>query len=121
MACRGVRRTKGVRTTIPSKDGKRAGDLLDRDFTALAPNRTWVTDFTYVRAWAGFVYVAFILDVFAQKIVAWHAATSKDTDLVMPTEVTSYGGKLAYPDDDRTAPDTVQTIMRFKNPDFVFH
>ena len=44
----GVRRDKGVRTTIPAKDGTRAADLLDRDFTAAAPNRTWVTDFTYV-------------------------------------------------------------------------
>ena len=43
----------------------------------------WVTDFTYVRTWAGFVYVAFIVDVFAQRIVAWHASTSKATDLVM--------------------------------------
>jgi transposase InsO family protein len=65
----GLRRDKGIRTTIPAKDGKRAGDLLDRDFTAAAPNRIWVTDFTYVRTWAGFVYVAFILDVFAQRIV----------------------------------------------------
>jgi len=79
----GVRRDKGIRTTIPAKDGKRAGDLLDRDFTAPAPNRVWVTDFTYVRTWAGWVYVAFILDCFAQRIVAWHAATSKEVDLVM--------------------------------------
>jgi putative transposase len=42
----GVRRDKSIRTTIPAKDGKRAGDLLDRDFTAQAPNRVWVTDFT---------------------------------------------------------------------------
>jgi putative transposase len=79
----GVRRDKGVRTTIPAKDALRAGDLLDRDFTAEAPNLVWVTDFTYVKTWAGFVYVAFILDVFAQRIVAWHASTSKQTDLVM--------------------------------------
>lgn len=79
----GVRRDKGVRTTIPAKDGVRAGDLLDRDFTAPAPNRVWVTDFTYVRTWAGFTYVAFIVDVYAQRIVAWHAATTKHTDLVM--------------------------------------
>lgn len=46
---------------------------------------------------------------------------SKDTDLPMPVEVTSYGGKLAYPDDDRTAPDTVQSIMRFENPNFMLH
>lgn len=79
----GVRRDKGVRTTVPAKDGTRAGDLLDRNFTAPAPNRTWVTDFTYCRTWAGFVYVAFIVDVYAQRIVAWHAATTKHTDLVM--------------------------------------
>jgi putative transposase len=54
----GVRRDKGIRTTIPAKDGTRAGDLLDRDFTAPAPNRTWVTDFTYVRTWAGFTYTS---------------------------------------------------------------
>ena len=83
LGLRGIRRDKGVRTTIPAKDGKRAGDLLDRDFTAAAPNRVWITDFTYCRTWAGFVYVAFIVDVYAQKIVAWHAATSKATDLVM--------------------------------------
>jgi putative transposase len=79
----GVLRAKGVRTTIQAKDGKRADDLLNRDFTAPAPNRVWVTDFTYVRCWAGWVYVAFILDVFSQRIVAWHAATNKETELVM--------------------------------------
>lgn len=79
----GVLRAKGVRTTIQAKDGNRAGDLLNRDFTAPAPNRVWVTDFTYVRCWAGWVYVAFILDVFSQRIVAWHAATNKETELVM--------------------------------------
>lgn len=83
LGLQGVRRAKGIRTTIPAKDGRRAGDLLDRDFTAPAPNRTWVMDFTYVRTWAGFTYVAFVVDVFAQRVVAWHAATAKDTDLVM--------------------------------------
>jgi len=83
LALSGIRRAKGIRTTIPARDGKRAGDLLDRDFTALAPQNVWVTDFTYCRTWAGFTYVAFIVDVFAQRIVAWHAATAKDTDLVM--------------------------------------
>jgi putative transposase len=79
----GVRRDKGLRTTIRAKDGTRAQDLLDRRFTADAPNRVWVTDFTYCRSWAGFCYVAFIVDVFAQRIVAWHASTSKTTELVM--------------------------------------
>ncbi len=82
LGLQGVRRAKGIRTTIAGKDGRRAGDLLDRDFTALAPNRTWVMDFTYVRSWVGFCYVAFILDVFAQKIVAWNAARTKTVDLV---------------------------------------
>ena len=79
----GNTRAKGIRTTIPGKDGVRAGDLLNRDFTAPRPDHTWVTDFTYVRTWAGWVYVAFILDVFSQRIVAWHAQTSKHVDLVM--------------------------------------
>jgi putative transposase len=79
----GVRRDKGTRTTIRAKDGIRAGDLLNRQFHATAPNLVWVTDVTYLRTWAGWVYVAFIVDVFAQKIVAWHASTSKHVDLVM--------------------------------------
>lgn len=83
MGHKGVRRLKRVRTTIPASDGRRAGDLLGRDFTAPGPNRVWVTDFTYVRTWAGFVYVAFILDVYSRRIVAWHASMSKQTDLVM--------------------------------------
>ncbi|MPM48138.1 hypothetical protein SDC9_94861 [bioreactor metagenome] len=67
----------------PAKDGIRAGDLLNRDFTAPRPDHTGVTDFTYVRTWAGWVYVAFILDVYSQRIVAWHAHTSKHVGLVM--------------------------------------
>lgn len=53
LGLKGIRRVKKLRTTIPNPDGKRAGDLLNRDFTAPAPNRVWVTDFTYVRTWAG--------------------------------------------------------------------
>ena len=83
LGLQGITRAKAIRTTIPSKDGIRAGDLLNRDFTAPRPDHTWVTDFTYVRTWAGWVYVAFILDVFSQRIVAWHAQTSKHVDLVM--------------------------------------
>lgn len=79
----GVRRDKGIRTTIPTKDGIRAGDLLNRDFTAPRPDHTWVMDFTYCRTWAGWVYVAFIVDVYSQRIVAWHAQTTKHVELVM--------------------------------------
>ena len=79
----GIRRDKGIRTTIPAKDGVRAGDLLNRDFTAPRPDHTWVMDFTYVRTWAGWVYVAFIVDVYSQRIIAWHARTTKHVELVM--------------------------------------
>jgi transposase InsO family protein len=71
------------RTTIPAKDGIRAGDLLNRDFTAPRPDHTWVMDFTYCRTWAGWVYVAFIVDVFSQRIVCWRAQTTKHVELVM--------------------------------------
>jgi putative transposase len=84
LGLRGVTRRKKVRTTIPGNDGKRAADLLNRDFTARRPNEKWVTDFTYVRTWQpSWVYVAFIVDCFSQRIVSWHAQTSMHTDLVM--------------------------------------
>jgi putative transposase len=78
----GVVRGRRHRTTIPGKDARRAPDPLDRDFTAAAPNRKWVTDFTYTRTWSGFVYVAFVVDCFSRAIVGWHAATVKDTAMV---------------------------------------
>src|SRR5215217_3064610 len=80
LGMNGVRRGRGIRTTVRAKDGHRAGDLLNRDFTAPPPNTCWVADFTYCRTWAGFVYVAFIVDVFSQRIVGWHAATDRRTD-----------------------------------------
>ena len=80
---RGLVRGRGVRTTTPAKtDARRAGDLLNRRFTAAAPNLAWVTDFTYVAAWAGFVYVAFAVDLFSRAIVGWSAATVKDVAFV---------------------------------------
>ncbi len=79
----GAVRGKTVRTTICDKDGMRAVDLVNRQFTAGAPNRLWVADFTYVATWAGTVYVAFAVDVFSRKIVGWRASMSKETDLVL--------------------------------------
>ncbi|MGF7120506.1 transposase InsO family protein [Rhodococcus sp. BE178] len=79
----GIVRGRRHRTTIPGgKASRRAPDLLDRDFTAEAPNRKWVTDFTYCRTWAGFVYVAFVIDCFSRAIVGWHASSVKDTAMV---------------------------------------
>lgn len=83
LGLQGVRRGKKVRTTVPGKDGRRAGDLLNRDFTAPAPNRRWVADFTYVAAWCGIVYVAFVVDIYSRAIAGWSAATHKRTKLVL--------------------------------------
>jgi transposase InsO family protein len=78
-----VRRAKTPRTTIPGKDSTRAGDLLDRDFTAPAPNRVGIADFTYVRAWTAMGYVAFVVDLYAQRIVGWHAMSTRPAELVL--------------------------------------
>ena len=75
---RGLVRGRKVRTTIAGKDGVRAGDLLNRDFRTNAPNRAWVTDFTYVATWSGFAYVAFAIDLYSRAIVGWSAAATKD-------------------------------------------
>ena len=78
----GLVRGRRTRTTIPGKDGKRAGDLLNRNFTAPHPNHAWVTDFTYVATWSGFVYIAFVIDLYSRAIVGWAASTVKDTAFV---------------------------------------
>ena len=78
----GLVRGRSTRTTIPGKDGKRAGDLLNRDFTAPHPNHSWVTYFTYVPTWSGFVYAAFAIDLYSRAIVGWQASTVKDTAFV---------------------------------------
>lgn len=79
----GVRRDKGTRTTIQAKDGIRAGDLLDRQFSATAPNKVWVTDITYCRTFAGWVYAAFVTDVYSRRVVGWQLSTSLRTDLAL--------------------------------------
>ena len=82
LGLNGVTRTKRVRTTIPNPADRRATDLLDRDFTAPAPNKVWVSDFTYVRTSTTFTYVAFVVDVFSQRIVGWNASIRHDVELV---------------------------------------
>jgi len=81
----GVVRGRAKRTTIPGKDGMRAGDLVNRAFAAHAPNQLWVADFTYVRTWSGFCYVAFVIDVFSRMIVGWKADTNMRAALVTDT------------------------------------
>ncbi len=82
MGLHGLVRGRRLRTTIRAKDGVRAGDRLNRDFTAQAPNLAWVADFTYVSTWTGWGYVAFVFDVYSRAIVGWTAASSKTTALV---------------------------------------
>ena len=79
----GLVRGRGTKTTVPAKTGGvRAGDLLNRVFTAPRPNHAWVTDFTYVRTWGGFVYVAFAIDLYSRAVVGWSASTTKDVSFV---------------------------------------
>jgi len=77
----GVRQSRRVRTTIQDPTADRAPDLVKRRFAADAPNQLWVVDFTYVATAAGWVYVAFVLDVFSRMIVGWRTARSMKTDL----------------------------------------
>ncbi|MFF7249421.1 IS3 family transposase [Embleya sp. NPDC008237] len=79
----GAVRGRKAHTTEADPSATRAPDLLRRDFVASAPNRVWVADFTHVAAWAGTVYVAFVVDTFSRRVVGWSAATNKRTDLVL--------------------------------------
>ena len=79
----GVRRRRRVRTTRPDAGAERPADLVERDFTADAPNRLWVSDLTYVATWAGVAYVCFIVDVFSRLIVGWRVAAHMRTDMVL--------------------------------------
>ncbi len=84
MALCGVVRGKAFkRTTIPDESAVRPADRVNRDFTATRPNQLWVADLTYVRTWNGFVYVAFVIDVFSRSIVGWCVSRSLRTDLAL--------------------------------------
>ena len=83
LGIRGVVRGKTMRTTFPDAAAARPADLVDRQFRAAAPNRLWVADLTYVKTHAGWVYVAFIVDVFSRYVVGWQASRSLRTDLAL--------------------------------------
>jgi transposase InsO family protein len=78
-----VRGRAWTTTTQPETAGSRPADLVERHFTATRPNQLWVSDFTYVATWCGFVYVAFVIDVFARRIVGWRVSASLRTDLAL--------------------------------------
>lgn len=83
MGLQGVIRGKPVKTTVSNKAMPCPQDLVSRQFQAPAPNRLWVSDFTYVATWRGFVYVAFVIDAFARRIVGWRASTTAHAGFVL--------------------------------------
>jgi transposase InsO family protein len=84
MGLRGVVRGRGYKvTTITDETAERPADLVHRDFSADHPNQLWVADITYVATWAGFVYVAFVTDVFSRKIVGWRVSRTLRSDLAL--------------------------------------
>jgi putative transposase len=78
-----VRGRAWTTTTHSQPSADRPSDLVDRHFTATRPNQLWVADFTYVATWRGFVYVAFVIDVFARRVVGWRVSSSLATDFVL--------------------------------------
>jgi transposase InsO family protein len=83
LGLQGVVRGKSYTTTFSDDSAARPADLVQREFTATRPNQLWVADITYVATWRGVVYVAFVIDVFARRIVGWRVWNSLKTDLVL--------------------------------------
>ncbi|WP_406727042.1 IS3 family transposase [Streptomyces sp. GD-15H] len=80
---RGVSRAKSPRTTRPAPETARPADLVKRQFTAQTPNQLWVADITYISTFSGWVYAAFVIDVYSRMVVGWQVATSLYTELAL--------------------------------------
>lgn len=93
----GVSRRRGYATTVKGRDRHGIADLVERDFTAQAPNELWVADITYVPTWSGFVFLAVVLDTFSRRIVGWSMATHLRTSLVL--DALNMALTLRRPDD----------------------
>jgi transposase InsO family protein len=83
LGLQGARRGKTVRTTMPDRSALCPLDRVNRQFNSDRPNQLWVSDFTYVSTWQGWLYVAFVIDVFARRIVGWRVSTTMTTDFVL--------------------------------------
>ena len=83
LGLQGARRGKTVRTTVPDRSAPCPLDRVNRQFKADRPNQLWVSDFTYVSTWQGWLYVAFVVDVFARRIVGWRVSSAMHTDFVL--------------------------------------
>ena len=79
----GASRRRGPRTTRRDRDAKPAPDLVERDFVAAGPDRLWVADITYIPTWAGFLYLAVVIDAWSRRVVGWSMATHLRTELVL--------------------------------------
>ena len=79
----GVMRRKGTFTTVRDRDAQRAPDLVSRNFIAPGPDRLWVADITYIPTWAGFLYLAIVLDAWSRRVVGWAMETHLRTELVL--------------------------------------
>ncbi len=100
LGLQGARRGKTVRTTAPDVSAPCPLDRVNRQFTADRPNRLWVSDFTYVSTWQGWLYVAFVIDVFARRIVGWRVSTSMTTDFVLDALEQALYARQPDPEDD---------------------
>jgi transposase InsO family protein len=111
MGLRGVSRGKEVRTTIAAKATPCPADRVNRQFQAPRPNALWVSDFTYVSTWQGFVYVAFVIDAFARRIVGWRVSRTAHASFVLDAleqalhdRLPVQGGSLIHHSDSKSAP-----------------
>jgi putative transposase len=96
----GVSRRRGTRTTIRDREERPAPDLVERNFVAEAPDQLWVADITYIPTWAGFLYLAVVLDAFSRRIVGWAMANHLKSRLVL---------------------DALEMALRQRRPDGVIH
>ncbi len=100
MGLRGAVRGRRVKTTVVTPALRCPADRINRDFSVSRPNALWVSDLTYVATWAGFVYVAFVIDAYARRIVGWRAASSLHTGLALDAlEQALYARRLGDEDD----------------------
>ncbi len=99
LGLRGVMRGKVVRTTVGDSKAVCPLDRVNRQFRAERPNQLWVSDFTYVSTWQGWLYVAFVIDVFARRIVGWRVSSSMRTDFVLDALEQALYARQPDPDD----------------------
>jgi hypothetical protein len=119
LGMRGATRGGAItRTTVPETEASRPPDLVQREFKATEPNRLWVADITYVATWAGFVYVAFVIDVFSRAVVGWRVSSSLRSDLALDAleqalHARSPSGHLVHHGDRGTPPGPRERSIRF--------